>query len=117
MVRPRGPWTLRQEGEETVIQQPAPSGNQPTSRWTAGHTAVLNKEEKGLGGKEDPEPRGILHCQGVRGGEIAPREAASQGRKSLENAPGRGDSRGGFAGHGSHGAIGQVGGPGEGEVC
>ena len=80
MVRPRGPWTLRQEGEETVIQQPAPSGNQPTSRWTAGHTAVLNKEEKGLGGKEDPEPRGILHCQGVRGGEIAPREAASQGR-------------------------------------
>lgn len=66
MVRPRGSWTLRQEEEETVIQQPASSVNQPTSRWTAGHTAVLNKkEEKGLGGKEDPEPRGILHCQGV----------------------------------------------------
>ena len=66
MVRPRGSWTLRQEGEETVIQQPASSGNQPTSRWTAGHTAVLNKkEEEGLGGKEDPEPLGILHCQGV----------------------------------------------------
>lgn len=31
------------------------------------------KDEKCLGGRKDPEPFGILHCQSVRGGEIAPR--------------------------------------------
>ena len=69
--------------------------------------AVLNeKDEKCLGGRKDPEPFRILHCQGGRGGEIAP-------RGGQENVPGRGDTRGGFAGHGSHGAMGQVGGQGE----
>lgn len=78
--------------------------------------AVLNeKDEKCLGGRKDPEPFRILHCQGVRGGEIAPRGGPRGDGEpgEQENVPGRGDTQGGFAGHGSHGAMGQVGGQGE----
>lgn len=70
-----------------MTQQPASSGNQPSSPWTAGHTAVLSKkEEKGLGGKEDPEPRGIVHCQGV--GRRNSAQGRAQGRRRAREESG-----------------------------
>lgn len=80
-----------------MIQQPASSVNQPTSRWTAGHTAVLNKKRRALEAKRILSPAGF--CTARVWGRRNSTQGRAQGRRRAREESGerprkRGLSRG-----------------------